>query len=69
MCNLRATYCFHGLFQRYILVRTVSWAVTVTYCCCMYNQEEVCYITEHSYTVKNEVVHTTLNGVINDSVG
>ena len=64
-------YRFHGLFQRYILVRTVSWAVTMaaTYCRCMYDREEVCYITEHSYTVKNEVVHTTLNGVINDSVG
>ena len=43
--------------------------MAATYCHCMYNQEEVCYITEHSYTVKNEVVHTTLNGVINDSVG
>ena len=42
------SYCFHGLFQRYVLVHTVSWAVTVaaTYCRCMYNQEdhEVCVL-------------------------
>ena len=47
MCVTKSYVPFSWLVSK---IYTVSWAVTVaaTYCRCMYDQEEVCYIIQSS---------------------